>query len=260
MAKPSSGRKGSSIRIPPVSLCLIAAIVPLLSACREEKRDAQPSRSQSAPQSAPPAKHVYALKDSFETDSGPMAYFGAVLYRDGEPLDTVFSGFGFYEVGRDTLLYQKLLVYPDTMRDSETGIVLGINPGGEDGGLHLYDQASGIRTKLSAGLPFYHAFSSPNVSAGSLLYWGVAKADTTFRIYAMRYGFAARNIDSAFLYNDGLGTDNTDYFPIVDFVNGTYVYPAADGSSIVLDSAFRRIAINPPPRQDSLARQPTLDP
>jgi hypothetical protein len=188
-----------------------------------------------------------------------MAYPGARLYRDGKPIDTVFSGFGLPEVGKDSILYRKLLVYADTLRDSATDTVMNIILSGEEGGLYLYDKAAEIKTNLSAALPFYHAFSSPSVSAGSLLYWGVAKADPEFRIYAMRYGFAARKIDSAFLYLDGLETDNTEYFPAVERVNGAYTYPAADGSSIVLDSAFHRIAIVPPPHQDSLARQLPLD-
>lgn len=245
-----------SIRSSPALPGLFVVIIALLSACHENRPAPPPSV---LPSSVPPMQHVYALRDSFVADGGPMAYPGARLYRDGKPIDTVFSGFGLPEVGKDSILYRKLLVYADTARDSATDTVMNIILSGEDGGLYLYDKAAGIKTKLSAGLPYYNDFSSPNSSAGSLLYWGVAKADPEFRIYAMRYGFATRKIDSTFLYLDGLATDNTEYFPDVERVNGAYSYPAADGSSIVLDSAFRRIATIPPPRQDSLARQLPLD-
>lgn len=187
-------------------------------------------------------KHVYALRDSFETNAGPMEYSGAVLYRDARKIDTAFSDFGFSEFGIDSIIYQRIYLEDDTLWDTTHDSIVTLIKDGVDSGLYFYDGPHNSKTKISNALPYYHSFSSPSVSNDTILYWGVvAGVNQMFNIYAMRYLIKSGKLDSVYLFQEGLETDNTSFFPKIRLENRRYIYLGTENKMVGLDSNFNRI-------------------
>jgi hypothetical protein len=215
----------------------------LLCGCKPERTSNRSGEtgSEFAGKAAPPAAPKYALKDTLVAGGGPMEYYGTILYRDSMKVDTALTYFGIHEIGRDSVVYERLFIESDSMWNESHDTLITLIQTGTDSGIFLYDGARKKRKSLSAGLPYYGYFASPSLFSGSLLYWGVSQGDSGyFNIYAMRYGLKTGAIDSVYLFKEGLETDNSSFFAPVFPENGKYIYQGTE-SKVELDSGFRKL-------------------
>jgi len=146
----------------------------------------------------------YSLADTTEWSTMLEEGQRAVLRHGGVTIDTVDLAFGVAVVGEDSLVF--LPVRTDTVplpTESAT-------PAYESFPTEHVLWSRTSRRKLSDLLPFFDAlFSSPTITGDSMiLYWGVARRDSTNALYAMRYDFQSAHLDSVFLNRqDPLATD-----------------------------------------------------
>ena len=201
----------------------IAAGVCLVAACASPEPQLRPATTDTiqhradtarpiAPPTTPQIPHApsdtlpaeYTLTDT--TDWGTMLEEGkrAVLRRGGVVIDTVdVTLFDVATVGRDSLVFLRVRTDSTPLRfDSTTSY-------------ESYPTAHVLWTpvfqrRLSDFLSFFDDyFSSPTIqNESTIFYWGIARRDTTNRLYAMRYQFRTAHLDSVFLdREDPLATD-----------------------------------------------------
>lgn len=142
-----------------------------------------------------------AIRDTAEYENTIYGGQLGVLYRDGEPIDSIDLGFGVQPVPGGVLF---LPVRSE--RDPELGTLTYMTE-------HvLYDGHD--RHPIAGRLPHFDpSFSSPNVIDSLLYYWGLDReADYVYRVSAVRYDFRADRADSALLYRAPLATDNPYHF------------------------------------------------
>lgn len=128
----------------------------------------------------------------------------AMLRRRGVVVDTVdVTLFDVTTVGKDSLVFLRVRTASTPFRhDSATYY------DSYPTAYVLWTPAS--QRKLSDFLPFFDDyFSSPTIqNESTIYYWGIARRDTTNRLYAMRYQFRTAHLDSVFLKReDPLATD-----------------------------------------------------
>jgi len=132
------------------------------------------------------------------TNEGTLAVLGAA----GATIDTVEAGFGVHQVGRDSIVFQPVRGAPSP--DAESWHQLGQ--------FTLYYQ--GRRSTLNQLLPYLHqCFSQPAIDGAVIYYWGLALGDTP-RVYAARFSFASRSLDTLQLVGFDLpATDDCGFLP-----------------------------------------------
>jgi len=117
-------------------------------------------------------------------------------------IDTVDLAFDVAEVGTDSLVF--LPVHTDTIpiRTSDP-------PWFESFPTEHVFWTLSSRRKLHDLLPFFDDyFSVPDITGSVIHYWGVARRDSSNRLYAMRYNFRTAHLDSLFMNReDPLATD-----------------------------------------------------
>jgi len=152
-------------------------------------------------------------------------------------IDTVDLAFDVAEVGTDSLVF--LPVRTDTIPITTTN-----PPWFESFPTEHVFWTPASRRKLHDLLPFFDDyFSVPDITGSVIHYWGVARHDSTNRLYAMRYNFRTAHLDSLYMNrNDNLATDYRYYL-------GTPQDYGREVSfhGVVLDSATWRVI-----RKDSL--------
>ena len=118
-------------------------------------------------------------------------------------IDTVDVGFGVHQVGRDSVLF--LTVRPTT--EHAEGMASH-----QLGDFTLYFH--GHRTTLNRLLPYLSScLSEPTVEGPVLVYWGIA-FELAPRVYAARFNFRTRALDTLQLVGFDLpATDNCSFLP-----------------------------------------------
>ena len=127
----------------------------------------------------------------------------AVLRHGDVMIDTVDVGNGVNVVGKDSLVF--LQVQTDT-----TPFHMGTVTSYESFPTDFFLWSPSARRKLSEVVPYFDSyFSSPRISGDStMVYWGIARRDSTNALYAMRYHFRTGHLDSVSLdRRDPLATD-----------------------------------------------------
>jgi hypothetical protein len=175
----------------------------------------------------------YSITDT--TSWGSMLEEGArgVLRRGSVAVDTVDLTFGVAAVGKDSLVFLEV-------RTDTTPVHTTEPPWFESFPTEYVLWTPSSQRKLSELLPFFHPyFSSPIVTADAMiLYWGLARRDSTNAVYAMRYTVSSARVDSLFLNRyDPLATDYRYHFGHPQ-VRGTEV--AFD--SVIVDAATWRLS------------------
>jgi hypothetical protein len=179
----------------------------------------------------------YSLADTTEWSTMLEEGQRAVLRHGAVTIDTVDLAFGVAAVGEDSLVF--LPVHTDTVP-----LLTSDTPAYESFPTDHVLWSRTSRRKLSDLLPFFDAyFSSPTITSDSkILYWGVARRDSTNALYAMRYDFQSAHLDSVFLNRqDALATDYR-YHLGTPQMRGTEV----SFGSVVLDTTTWRI-VRPAP-------------
>jgi hypothetical protein len=145
----------------------------------------------------------YTLTDTTEWSSLLEEGTRAILRRGGVAIDTVDLSFGVAAVGEDSLVF--LPVRTDTVPLGTTP-----EPAYESFPTEHVLWTPVSRRELRNVLPFFDAyFSTPIIARKSAIhYWGIARRDSTNRLYAIRYDFPTARVDSLFLNReDPLATD-----------------------------------------------------
>ena len=165
--------------------------------------DSQPTRlPDKASASRPALPSKYTLTDTTVWYTMLEDGHRAILRRGGVMIDTVDLAFDVAEVGTDSLVF--LPVHTDTIpiRTSDP-------PWFESFPTEHVFWTLSSRRKLHDLLPFFDDyFSVPDITGSVIHYWGVARRDSSNRLYAMRYNFRTAHLDSLFMNReDPLATD-----------------------------------------------------
>jgi len=144
----------------------------------------------------------YEVRDTAAWESVLADGSYGVLYRDGMPVAQVDLHFGIHRLNAGAVAYLRM----DSVEADLFGT--GLEPGS-----HFV--ADGVRTIPAVDfLPHFHDyFSAPSVLGGILFYWGLEPLGSAeYRIHAVGYDAAQRNIRSCVLYRGELATDDRGYF------------------------------------------------
>lgn len=185
------------------------------------------SGSERAPRTSAP--RTYVVRDSAEWDCyGNGGYFGA-LY-DGEAfIDTVDLAIGVIPVSVG-------VIFAPFRADSSMEVMTGCpqEPVLREQGRTR--PLRGILPLFDGGLP---AMAS---DSGALLYWGIAGE----RVYAMRYAWNPRRLDSTMVSSDPLllATDNRFQLEPPVRVDSEYRFSTAPGDKFVLDRNWRVVRVD----------------
>jgi hypothetical protein len=225
------------VLLAPTLLCLLGM------GCGKDQKAPQraiPAESAKSVRPAHSAPIRYHLVDTLETDVGPSFYSGSRLYRGTEILDTVSSGFGYSQFGRDSVVYVKIRLFNDTDWNDTHDTVRLVYHDGDNLGLYVFDGPNLVKTHLSPRLAYYSNYSNPIAAFGEVLYWGLRHTPgDTIHVYAMRYGLKSGATDSVFLYQDAIGTDDEEYFNRPIAKGNGYAFTTPAGKTAALDANFR---------------------
>ena len=185
-------------------------------ACASPEPQLRPAASDTTQHFPPPAPTIaqtpgpatatlpegYSLSAPFYWGSMLEEGQRAVLRHGDVMIDTVDAGNGV-TVGKDSLVF--LQVQTDT-----TPLHMGTVTSYESFPTDFFLWTPSARRKLSDVVPYFDSyFSNPRITGdATMVYWGVARRDSTNALYAMRYHFRTGHLDSVALdRRDPLATD-----------------------------------------------------
>jgi hypothetical protein len=150
-------------------------------------------------------KPLYTITDTTEWGN-PIEYGDqGVLRRGGVAIDTIDLTFGLAFVGRDSLVF--LPVRSDSFPNTEDSTEFFREDATRE---HLLWTPSG-RRELRDWLPYFDThWSTPSVlDSTAIYYWGIAppRRQQLLRLYAIRYDFRSRRLDSLYVGEDDIATD-----------------------------------------------------
>jgi hypothetical protein len=146
-----------------------------------------------------------------ETSGGELA----LLRREGAVVDSIDLEFGVHAVGTDSVLFVPIMRRPGPADDVRAG---------PDGPVLWADGE--MRSLEGLGIPYFDpSFSAPAVHDSVLYYWGWSDRGTgTSRLYAARYDFASRAVDTVFVAVASVATDDLSYLPRPARQSGAVVF------------------------------------
>lgn len=185
----------------------------------------------SQPPRLTPDTAAYTLGDTAQYGNAIGSSHYAVLRRDGRILDSIDLFFGIQRLNTGSVVFLPVEPY------DPQGELLdeGVSPM-EIGKHVIYDRARRRRITLASFLPhFDDYFSSPAVWGGVLYYWGVERSSVTDlrKLHAVRYDAAARRIDSRFLFESEMATDNRAYLAPPEPVAGMIRFETFDNTLFI---------------------------
>ncbi len=181
----------------------------------------------------------FTISDTLEYENTITSGKISVLYFDESLVDTFDNYFGLHILSDKELIYQKFITFHDDLSKHylEEGRIYG-----------WADECilfqNGLKTDLKTILPYYNDdHSHLEIVSFKLHYWGLKKLERNgeyagYNIYAIRYDLNKSQVDSLFLFNDYLGTDDRGYFLNPFFKDGKLHY-YSNHSMWVVDESFK---------------------
>ena len=104
--------------------------------------------------------------------------------------------------------------------------------------------------RLASFLPYFNeTFTTVKVLDGKFYYWGLKSLKAHgqskgMSVYAIHYDFAKTKIDSLFLYQKNIATDNTSYFRSPLIKNGKIHFYSMDSKWVVEKNLTNKKKLN----------------
>jgi hypothetical protein len=148
-----------------------------------------------------------------------MGGYYAIIKRGGIIADTIDLSYGIKILGAQVYFYETLKKVPADEPGSESGKSLSLDF--SDYLLITNSQKISLKTLAPS---FDDYFSSPGVINNKIYYWQIDKQQSDNKISAAEYDPASKSTKSFYLFNDGVETDDSGYFPNPYLKNDTIYF------------------------------------